>query len=544
MVRLPHKVTVFGLLILLVILILIACQPADRYEPKQVGLKNSVVFNLSPGFYGDSIQSFLEKRQSPLASCQEMVDEEMLSAAEIIWLASQDMDYSVNPKALLVTLYLENGLTWDGSEGLLPHLQAMAQTLSEGGSEFQQGSRQVILKNGDTISLDARSNDSTFALSRYYADQSSSQEELENYLEDWRSAYYEFFPDEKGVQMPTPMPTVQPFMRLPFDNPPKSFYTINSFFDHQLPRNFNNSIVLRFDGKQYNVSAQTGCWIGVTCYSGHAAIDYGTPMNTPLYAVADGTIIYKNVTNGGIYIDHHNGYISIYWHMERIDVALNQDVIKGQPLGVSGNRGRSTGPHLHFAVRRSSDLVDVDPFGWWSTTTDPWQSLWVWEGDLIADNGEAQSILFYTAYWNYDPVGYGGSSWFTLTVDTAVQSRNWGLWVSYITQPGEYMLYAWWPKRSDTTTDARYQIYHADGMTVVSKSQRDEGDRWVPLGVFNFNQGPAGVILTDLTGDNPRLQRMYFDAIKWEPVNVIQPPTYVYRLPLIYYQWEDVNPPF
>lgn len=521
------------------IFLLISCQPQAGYDGKQVGLRNDVVFSLEPGFYGAAIQRILEQRGSPLAEYRETIEGEVVPASEIIWLASQGMDYAVSPKALLVTFSLETGLTWEREGGLYAALQQMARDLAAANVAYQQGARQVTARDGSVIALDARVNAATYALYAYYSRLAKDKTQLDQAVEAWRSAYYDFFPDEKGVLMPTPMPTFQPFMRLPFDNPPNYFYTINSFFDHDLPKNFNNRIIIRPDGRRFDYTGSP-CWLGMTCYSGHNAIDYGTPMNTPLYAVADGRITYKNVWNGGIYLDHQNGYMSVYWHMERIDVELDQYVTQGQLLGVSGNRGQSTGPHLHFGVRRTADLVDVDPFGWWSTSPDPWQSLWVWQGDLLADNNEAQTILFYTAYWNVDTAGYGGSSWYTPSVNSLSSSTNWGLWAAWIDQPGEYMVYAYWPQRPDNTTDARYQIFHADGMTVVAKSQRAEGDRWVPLGVFNFNRGPAGVLLTDLTADNPRLQRVYFDAVKWEPVNLR--PVYTYIFPLIYAS-ECENPP-
>jgi Peptidase family M23 len=260
----------------------------------------------------------------------------------------------------------------------------------------------------------------------------------------------------------------------------------------------------------------SNCVLAITCYSGHNALDYGTPSYTPLYAVADGKVIYRYDTDGGLMLQHNNGYITLYWHMERIDVTLNQVVTQGQQIGVSGNRGQSTGPHLHFGLRRASDSVDIDPYGWWSDTTDPWVGLWAWQGDLIADNREAQSQLFYNKYWYRDPNGYAGESWYTMTVTTTGSSTNWGIWGTYIYEPGTYTISAYWPKTEYNTVEANYQIWSNRNFFTATVSQADDGDRFVPLGTFYLDTGPSVVILKDLT--QIKSQRIYFDAIQWTPL--------------------------
>ena len=66
-----------------------------------------------------------------------------------------------------------------------------------------------------------------------------------------------------------------------------------------------------------------------------------------------------------IYINHNNGYISIYMHLADVFVSQGQTVSKGDTIGTMGNTGRSTGTHLHFAVYygdRPIDTVnDIDP---------------------------------------------------------------------------------------------------------------------------------------------------------------------------------------
>ena len=79
---------------------------------------------------------------------------------------------------------------------------------------------------------------------------------------------------------------------------------------------------------------------------------------------------------------------SLYGHLSRVDVTVGSNVRAGQQIGLSGNTGCLSGPHLHFAVyrhTRDGRRVVVDPFGWEGDFPDPWairsgvQSLWLWK---------------------------------------------------------------------------------------------------------------------------------------------------------------------
>jgi LysM repeat protein len=97
---------------------------------------------------------------------------------------------------------------------------------------------------------------------------------------------------------------------------------------------------------------------------GHNGIDIGAPVGTQLVAAADGTVIAAKSGgyNGGygsmVIINHPNGTQTVYGHMSRVDVVTGQSVVKGQGIGLSGNTGRSTGPHLHFEVRKGEFAQD------------------------------------------------------------------------------------------------------------------------------------------------------------------------------------------
>lgn len=94
----------------------------------------------------------------------------------------------------------------------------------------------------------------------------------------------------------------------------------------------------------------------------HTGIDIAASRGTPIYA-ADSGVVMMSRYNGGygkmISIDHGNGISTLYGHCDALLVAEEQRVEKGQQIGLVGSTGLSTGPHLHFEVRKSG--VPVNP---------------------------------------------------------------------------------------------------------------------------------------------------------------------------------------
>lgn len=89
---------------------------------------------------------------------------------------------------------------------------------------------------------------------------------------------------------------------------------------------------------------------------GHRAIDVSAQTGTAVIAADAGYISFAGWTNVGygqlIIVDHGNDFVSYYAHLSKIYVAVGQAVTRGQVIGAVGNTGNSTGPHLHFEVRR------------------------------------------------------------------------------------------------------------------------------------------------------------------------------------------------
>jgi murein DD-endopeptidase MepM/ murein hydrolase activator NlpD len=100
----------------------------------------------------------------------------------------------------------------------------------------------------------------------------------------------------------------------------------------------------------------------------HYGIDLAAPMHTPEYAAVDGVVLRAGSASGfglAVYILHDNGDVTVYGHMDKILVEPGQYVEAGETIALLGNRGQSTGPHLHFEVHQGGeDGKRINPVPW------------------------------------------------------------------------------------------------------------------------------------------------------------------------------------
>jgi murein DD-endopeptidase MepM/ murein hydrolase activator NlpD len=104
----------------------------------------------------------------------------------------------------------------------------------------------------------------------------------------------------------------------------------------------------------------------------HQGYDMAAPIGTPVVAPAGGTVILADpdlyYEGGAVFLDHGHGLTSVFMHLSEVDVAAGDVVKRGDLLARTGNSGRTTGPHLHWAVKwrniaskdRSGDFY-IDP---------------------------------------------------------------------------------------------------------------------------------------------------------------------------------------
>jgi len=96
----------------------------------------------------------------------------------------------------------------------------------------------------------------------------------------------------------------------------------------------------------------------------HDGVDIAARLGTPVYAMADGVVLYAGPARGfgtQVVLSHHGGITTVYGHVSRV-LVRSGPVKAGQPIALVGNEGESTGPHLHAEVRINDRAVD--PIAW------------------------------------------------------------------------------------------------------------------------------------------------------------------------------------
>ncbi len=191
----------------------------------------------------------------------------------------------------------------------------------------------------------------------------------------------------------------RPFIRLPlFERPFAGEYPLTNGFDHDQDPGIFESV----SGERVQAGLNQVC--GKT--DNHRGYDWSMPEGTVILAAAPGRVhlarpeanahcpLLNQETQGlSVKLRHQVGELwfeTVYAHLSTVTVQEGHWVQAGSPIGLSGNTGCSTGPHLHFEVHRydraQGRFVVMDPYGWWGEDLDPWAqdpggmtSYWVWK---------------------------------------------------------------------------------------------------------------------------------------------------------------------
>ena len=123
-------------------------------------------------------------------------------------------------------------------------------------------------------------------------------------------------------------------------------------------------------------------------YKLHNGVDLRAKTGTPIYSPANGVVRWVGWTDGGgnqISVNHENkGIRTGYAHLSKILVKKGDVVRRGQKIGLTGNTGRSTGPHLHFTTRNFETNEPFDPTRLdYNNINNPWVK-WVLFGGAVA----------------------------------------------------------------------------------------------------------------------------------------------------------------
>ncbi len=94
----------------------------------------------------------------------------------------------------------------------------------------------------------------------------------------------------------------------------------------------------------------------------HAGMDFSAKTGTPIYATGDGKVVFAEYATNGygmhVIIDHGYDYQTLYAHLSKITVKKGQTLKRGDEIGLIGNTGLSSGPHLHYEVHKNGEQVD------------------------------------------------------------------------------------------------------------------------------------------------------------------------------------------
>jgi MYXO-CTERM domain-containing protein len=315
---------------------------------------------------------------------------------------------------------------------------------------------------------------------------------------------------------------------------------------------------------------------GGNSYTNHRGSDYGVggfpgmAAGMDVVAAADGVVIQVHdgeadqCTTGDcpggngygnhVYVEHADGKVTRYAHFKiwTVAVAVNDVVACGDKLGEVGSSGYSTGPHIHFEVRNTSNTA-VDPFhgncssgaslwvnqGPYNGVPDPTCETSVCGDGFCAADEDHQScpqdcpicepvppmgrivdeteVCFETGgdpqWWNTENAGWSNSLTWTHTVDTSVD--NYGVWNLTFDEAGQYRLEAYTAAPWAQSQQAVYQIRHSGTVDPVTVDQ-SAVDGWNLIGTFEFAQGgDQWIRLEDLTGEPySTLTQIVFDAIQ------------------------------
>ncbi len=506
-----------------------------------------------PGWGALEVRAFLEERPGVLGRLGSWVGDQEVPLADLI--AGQAFLYGVNPRVLLTMLEMQSGLVdnphpspedldWamgyhdEEVRGLEAQISWAAKEVLRSTREYPLVST-LALGDGSLMPLPVGTNLGSYAVMRVLGQTGEERliEEIAGVGEKGFVPTYQrlFGEDPRTALTGLPSPVEEPFLVQPYEGT----YEVTSILDHHYPLLGNDGLLL----SRWGADAQ-----GLP-YDDHDGWDYALDLGTPVLAAADGVVAWAgNSDDGcatvarGVVLDHGNGYHTLYWHLDQVEVEIGGRVSAGERIGLAGASGCAVGPHLHFGVyfwgRRT------DPEGWCGPGEDPWtahpagtDSRWLWAdrfspcrwpaGAIVVDSSDPDFQRSGTR-WFEGGGGIGGSAWWAPSeprsgvvpvgqpgdFDGIVEA---GTWRPDLPRAGRYHLYAfvpYWYNNTPDTQAALYLVSHAEGETRVPVDQALYVDRWANLGTFSFEAGRQGFVylnnLTDETGFG-----VWFDAIMW-----------------------------
>jgi len=142
----------------------------------------------------------------------------------------------------------------------------------------------------------------------------------------------------------------------------KEYANAMKIYNTITPKNYVNSkFIVPLDSKITSAFGKARVYNG-SLKGYHSGTDFRAKIGTPIIASNDGKVVLAKdrfYSGNSIIIDHGEGIYTCYYHLSEFKVHKGDIVRKGQVIGLSGDTGRITGPHLHFSARVGG--IQVDP---------------------------------------------------------------------------------------------------------------------------------------------------------------------------------------
>lgn len=127
------------------------------------------------------------------------------------------------------------------------------------------------------------------------------------------------------------------------------------------PANATTSTSTAQTSKAIPSGRPVGGFISQEFHPSHNGLDFGVVVGTPVESTMDGEVTYAGWNNqgyGNLVIVQNGEYKTYYAHLSSIPVSVGDSVAAGTTIGLSGNTGNSTGPHLHYEIRKNNVAID------------------------------------------------------------------------------------------------------------------------------------------------------------------------------------------
>ena len=325
------------------------------------------------------------------------------SAAEIVQATSAY--YGVSPRILLALLEatgtllsdpappdatLHRPLGAEGPAGFAAQIDWAGAELRAGYGSYQRPPT-VRFTDGTTLTLTLQQAPEGVAVQRLLA-RGRSQAEWRAAFGRFSQAFQTYFNNELPEEAQPQPAATNGFLKRPWAAGTRVVHL--AYFDHMYPTVDT--------GKRDNGAVVNDLGHGKVQYDGHDGHDFyfpDQPIGTYIYAAADGIAHASTHRGRGVWIEHADGYVTVYWHLDKfakkfrglVDTGKGVRVRAGDLIGSSGKTGFVVGtPHLHFEVRHNGK--EVDPYGWYGPGADPCPqyaaceaSTWLWDSSLAGE---------------------------------------------------------------------------------------------------------------------------------------------------------------